>query len=102
MILDLRPHRAANHQTRLRVIGGGAQHNCGSVPSLFMSGLWIEVDPHNVTGVGHIGLHQYNASLPTGLPKSASSCKFSRVIRFTSSARSYSLRCVGSMTIRPD
>src|SRR6266513_430168 len=102
IVLDLRRHRAADHQTGLRVICGGAQHNCGPVPRLFMSSLWVEADPDYVPSVGHIGLRHYNASLPTGLPKSASSCKFSRVIPFTSSVRSYSLRCAGSMTIRPD
>src|SRR6202030_4879782 len=100
--LDLRRHRAADDQTGFRVICGGAQHNCGPVPSLFVSSLWVEADPDYVPSVGHIGLRHYNASLPTGLPKSASSCKFSLVIRFNSSARSYSLRSAGSMTIRPD
>ena len=69
---------------------------------LFMSSLWVEADAHYVPNVGHIRLRHYNASLPTGLPKSASSCKFSRVIPFTSSQRSYSRRWAGSMMMRPD
>ena len=62
IILNLRRHRATDHETRLHVARGGAQHNCGPLRSLFMSGLWIEADPHNVTGVGHIRPRNYNAS----------------------------------------
>src|SRR6266480_1163251 len=56
IVLDLRRHRAADHQTGLRVICGGAQHNCGPVPSLFMSSQWVEAGPDYVPSVGHIGL----------------------------------------------
>jgi hypothetical protein len=48
IILDLRRHRAADHQARLCIIGGAAQHNRGPVPGLFVSSLRIEADLHYV------------------------------------------------------
>src|SRR6516165_4074861 len=102
IILDLCGHGATDHQTRLGVITGGAKHNCGPVPRLFMSSLWIEANPNHISSVGHIRPRHYSASLPTGLPKSTWPCRFLRLIPFTSSVRSYSLRCAGSMTMRPD
>src|SRR6266568_7930380 len=44
----------------------------------------------------------HQASLPTGLPKSTSSCKFSGLIPLRSSESVYSLCGTGSMTMRPD
>lgn len=44
----------------------------------------------------------HSLSLPTGFPRSTSSCKFSRVIRFSSSAKSYSARRAGSTMTRPN
>src|SRR5690349_9389055 len=67
-----------------------------------MPGLRGKVNPHNVACTGHIDSGHHQASLPTGLPKSTSSCKFSGVILLRSSERSYSLRETGSMTMRPD
>jgi hypothetical protein len=53
--LDLCCHRAADHQTRLCVVGGGAQNNRWSVSGLLMSCLRTEADPDDVASVGHIG-----------------------------------------------
>src|SRR6266581_1568677 len=44
----------------------------------------------------------HQASLPTALPKSTSSCRFSGLIPLRSSERVYSLCGTGSMTMRPD
>jgi len=55
IILDLGRHGTTDHQTRLGVIGGGTQHYRGSMPRLFMSGLWIEAEPHYIPSIGHIG-----------------------------------------------
>src|SRR5260370_536026 len=98
---DLRGHGTAKHETCLSVVGRRAEHNGGAVSRLLMPRLRVEVDPHNVACIGHIGRRHHQASLPTALPKSTSSCKFSGVIPFRSSERVYSLRRTGSMTIRP-
>src|SRR5229473_7518729 len=58
--------------------------------------------PSFCRGRASIGRRHHQASLPTGLPKSTSSCKFSGVIPLSSSERVYSLRGTGSMTMRPD
>src|SRR5260370_17802211 len=99
---DLRAHGTAKHETCLSVVGRRAEHNGGAVSRLLMPRLRVEIDPHNVACIGHIGRRHHQASLPTALPKSTSSCKFSGVIPLRSSERVYSLRRTGSMTMRPD
>ena len=44
----------------------------------FFSGLWCELQPHQITTIGHIGGHQ-NASAPTASPVSTDAWMFSGV-----------------------
>lgn len=54
---------------------------------LFMSGLWVKLEPDDVSPVWYVRAFLYhNVSRPFGSPKSIASCTFREVIRLTKSS----------------
>jgi hypothetical protein len=69
--LRLTGDRARDCEARFRVVEAWRQDQCGPPAPLFMTGLRVERQPHEITGVGHVGA-DYHASWPTGAPQSLS------------------------------
>ena len=61
-----------------------------AVTGLFMTGLWIELQPHEVPSARNVR-SAYHISLPTGGPLSSPEYKLSEVTLSSMSAKSYRL-----------
>ena len=82
--LDPRCHGTARHQIGFMVVSRRADDQCRSMAGLFMTGLWVEMQPYNIVGFGNIAVHHRGSFLPAAGSKSISACRFSGVGRFPS------------------
>ena len=86
--LDPRGRRTADNHAGPAIVAGGTENDGLAVPRLLVTGLRIELQPDDVSRIGHVDSRRYQTSCPTAGPLSIASCRFSSVIAATSAVMS--------------
>ena len=98
--LNSRCKRAEQAQFRSLVVRQWREHKRWPADRMLMPRLRIEIDPDDVSAVGHV-IARYHNSLPTDGPVSISVCRSSSVIPASSSSSEYLLRATGDTVNTP-